>query len=382
MIHFHSKVFIMFFLFLILSGLSCSDGPTDSISEIEIPEAPKQMNDGWQVSTLDKQNINSETIGRLSSLVRNGEFGEIHSMHIVRHGLLVFDEYYKEDHSQERIHFLASVTKSIASTLIGVAINQGFIEGADQNIIDFFPQYANIINADPRKQSLKLCHLLTMTAGFEWIDGNGSMPESDDYKVHITAKDAVEYVLSKPIIHEPGTHFDYTGGCSILLSAIIEYTTGMSAEEFAETYLFTPLGITDFHFQHVHDGHTDLSGGLSLRPRDLAKIGQLFLNGGYLEENQIITEDWIAESARDWIATDDMEHYGFQWWLLPLNGLEGHTPHSNDIFFASGFGGQKLFVIPVLDMIIVFTGNCTNYEITDNSATLALYLYLIPSIMG
>jgi CubicO group peptidase (beta-lactamase class C family) len=375
----HLNIFVL--LVLIIYGLSCSDEPTNPVNQLEIPDIPQPLNDGWQVSTLAEQNMNSETIGRLSAFVRNGEFGEVHSMHIVRHGHLVFDEYYKKDHSADKTHFLASVTKSVASVLIGIAIKQGFIEGANQNIIDFFPEYVDIFNEDSQKQDLKLWHLLTMTAGFEWVDGNGSMPESDDYNVHITADNAVEYVLSKQIIYEPGTHFDYSGGCSILLSAIIGKTTGMSAEEFTDTYLFSPLGITEFHFQNVNDGHTDLIGGLSLKPRDLAKIGQLFLDGGYWKEQQIITEDWIIESTRDWIATDEWEHYGFQWWLLPLDGLKGHTLQSNDIFFASGFGGQKLYVINELDMVVVFTGSCTGYEITDNNAQFALYLYIIPSIM-
>lgn len=374
-------IIISLFFILTVSQMSCEDKSTDP-QRIDIPEQPQDIQDGWAISSMDDQQIDPEMIGQLSAAVQDGNFGEIHSMHIARHGHLVVDEYYREDHAQQDIHFLASVTKSIASILIGIAIRQGHILGIHQDIKDFFPQQSSHFDADPRKQSIKLWHLLTMSAGFHWQDGTGANPESDDYKVHITADDAADFILSKTLLHEPGTRFDYNGGCSILLSIIIKNMTGMHAQEYAAIHLFAPLGITDYHFQHIHDGHTDLNGGLSLRPRDLAKLGQLFLNDGRWNGQQIVTEEWINESVNDWIATDEVEHYGFQWWLRPLSNVQGHIPQSNDIFFASGFGGQKLFVIPYLDLIVVFMGSCVGYEITDNLATFALELYVIPSVYG
>ena len=173
-----------------------------------MPEIPAQTGDNWQVSSLDEQDINSGMIAELSAWIEQGEFGEIHSMQVARHGYLVFDEYYRSDHNTEFVHPLASVTKSVASVLIGIAIRLGYIGSIDQSIDNFFPDHQHIFESDPQKRDLTLYHLLTMSAGFEWSDGNGSVADSDEYIVHFTAEDVVEYSLSKPIIFEPGSQFN------------------------------------------------------------------------------------------------------------------------------------------------------------------------------
>ncbi|MHC4105654.1 MAG: serine hydrolase domain-containing protein [Planctomycetota bacterium] len=383
MIKLNEKTFTFLAAMLLLLTFSCSDDPAGP-TNIDIPEVPQQLGDGWPVSSLEEQGMDAEMIGKASYWIKNGDYGDIHSMHIVRHGYLVFDEYYRQDqnHGPDKLHNLNSVTKSVGSVLIGVAVQQGYLNGYEQSIIDFFPEYTAIINAHPQKQSLKLWHALTMTAGFEWVGGVGFQTHSDSYRMHHSS-DPVRFVLEKSIIRTPGTVFQYCDGLSMLLSGIIKNATGVHADEFAEAALFSPLGITDYQWKkHQGSDLAEFDGGLRLRPRDLAKIGQLYFNKGKWEGQQIVPEDWVTASVKDWIVADESEldSYGFQWWLRPLTGIEGHIPKANDIFYGSGFGGQKLYVIPDLDMVVVFTGNCTNNEVEGTMARQVLYWHIVKAV--
>jgi CubicO group peptidase (beta-lactamase class C family) len=362
---------VVFFLF----ALSCSDDPAGPDAQIQIPEVPQQLNDGWQVSSLEEQGMDAYRIGEAVHEIRHGDFEEVHGMLIVRHGRLVFEEYYLNDppHGTGELHNLNSVSKSVMSVLVGVAMQQGTIQDYEQSILDFFPEHAAIINADPDKAKLKLWHLLTMTAGLEWNGELGFEVGSDSWKLD-RSDDAVKFMLEKPIINPPGTTFLYCGGLSELLSATIRNLTGLQADEFAEQTLFAALGINDYQWYHNNDGLANASGGLRLRARDLAKIGQLYLDKGKWGEQQVVPESWVTESTKNWIANDQTEHYGFQWWLRPLTGVDGHNPQTNDIYFGSGFGGQLLYVVPKLDIVVVFQGNCTVNADTGGQ-------YLVPLII-
>lgn len=368
-------------ILLLIFFQGCADNSTSNNEVIDPPSVPVVTNDGWEVSTPEEQGLDAETIAELNNDISNGEFGEIHSMHIARNGYLILDEYYWPDHSEEKLHNLASVSKSVLSVLIGIAIKEGYIQSIDQSIADFFPEYSQIFENDTNKKEIKLHNLLSMTAGLEWIDGHANQNGSDCSNMD-NSEDAVEYILSRQVAAESGTQFHYCGGCSILLSAIIQSTTGLKADEFAEQYLFTPLGISNYECRHITDGHADFDGGLRLRPRDLAKIGQLYLNNGIWNGVEIVTAEWIETSTGVWSNPFGIEHYGFQWWLIPLSNIDGHEPQPNDIYFGSGFGGQKLFVIPNLNLVVVFTGNCTGYDVEDNQSIYALLLFIIPSIMN
>jgi CubicO group peptidase (beta-lactamase class C family) len=354
---------------LLITAASCSDNSVDP-ADLVLPEIPQQLDDGWQVSSLAAQGMNAQRISEAVHEIRHGDFEEVHAMLIVRHSRLVFEEYYVSNppHGVYELHALNSVTKSVMSVLVGVAVQQGYIHDTNQSILDFFPEHAAIINADPNKMNLKLWHLLTMTAGLEWNGELGFEVGSDSWKMN-HSDDAVKFMLEKPLINPPGTKFLYCGGLSELLSAIIRNLTGLQADKFAEQTLFSTLGIADYQWWHLNDGLASASGGLRLRARDLAKIGQLYLNKGKWGEQQVVPEGWVVESIKDWIATDETEHYGFQWWLRPLTGVAGHTPQTNDIYFGSGFGGQLMFVIPKLDLVAVFQGNCT-----ENAETASQYL--------
>ena len=142
-----------------------------------------------------------------------------------------------------------------------------------------------------------------------------------------------------------------------MLSSIIHKNTDMHADQFAERYLFEPLGISSYVWHHTDDGLTNTGSGLELCPRDLAKIGYLYINNGIWKTQQILSESWIYESTRAWIQVDDDLHYGFQWWLLPLAGIPDIVPQNNDIYWAAGLYGQTIFAIPTLSMVVVINAN-------------------------
>ncbi|MFC1550797.1 serine hydrolase domain-containing protein [Candidatus Neomarinimicrobiota bacterium] len=352
-----SNLSVLVATILSLIVYSCSEDATGPDTNTIIPEIPELQNDGWPVSSLEEQGMDAELLGEVSWEIRNGDFEEVHGLLIIKNGYLVFEEYYWEGHNNDFIHNLNSATKSIASAAIGIAVNQGLIIDIHQKIIDFFPEYADLLNLDPQKRNMELWHLLTMTAGFEWIDGVGFEPTSDNYAMR-HSDNAVRFVLEKPIDTEPGSEFFYNGGVTMLLDGIIRNLSGLSTDEFAQEFLFEPLGITNYQWNLLNEGHTDVDGGLKLRARDLAKVGKLYLNKGIWDDKRIVTEEWITSSITPWIQVDEQYHYGFQWWLESLVDVFGDDSAKNDVYLASGFGGQKLYVIPNLDIVVVFQGCC------------------------
>ncbi len=367
---------------LCLLTYSCSHKTTNSAPDFYLPEIPEQREDGWIVSSLEEQEMDAELIGQASWEIQNGDFEEVHGLLIVRHGKLVFEEYYWEEHDVDFLHNLNSITKSIASAAIGIAVDQGLITDAHQKVVDFFPEHAELINLDPKKREIELWHLLTMSAGFEWIAGVGFETFSDSYAM-MHSEDEIRFVLEKPIATDPGAEFFYNGGLTMMLDGIIRKVSGMGTDEFAQEFLFDPLGITFVNWKSYSEKYTSVDGGLQMRARDLAKIGQLYLNNGKWGNQQILSEDWINSSVTPWIQVDADYYYGFQWWLEPLRNIPGINSELDDIWLASGFGGQKLFVIPRFDMVVVFQGCChtnncpTGTEIVEQ---IILYNNIIQSI--
>jgi CubicO group peptidase (beta-lactamase class C family) len=367
---------------LCLLTFSCSHKTTTSAPEYILPEIPEQREDGWTVSSLEEQDMDPELIGQASWEIQNGDFEEIHGLLIIRHGKLVFEEYYWEDHNIDFLHNLNSITKSIASAAVGIAVDQGLILDINKKISDFFPEHADLINLDPQKREMELWHLLTMSAGFEWTAGVGFETFSDSYAM-MHSDDEIRFVLEKPIVTEPGAEFFYNDGLTMILDGIIRKVSGEGTDEFAQEFLFDPLGITSVHWKSYSDIYTSVDGGLQMRARDLAKIGQLYLDNGKWENQQIISEDWIKSSVTPWIQADADYYYGFQWWLEPLINVPGIDSQLNDIYLGSGFGGQKLLVIPRLDLVVVFQGCCHTNDCppaTEIVEQVILYNNIIPSI--
>jgi CubicO group peptidase (beta-lactamase class C family) len=268
---------------------------------------------------------------------------------IVRNGYLVMEANVWPFQPRAR-HMILSITKSITSALVGMAIEDGFVDNVDQPVLSFFSD-RQIAHRDARKEAVTIEHLLTMTSGFDCEQDEcvvGEMVASDDW---------VQYVLDLPMVADPGESFAYCTVNSFLLSAILQKATGLSAKTFAEEHLFAPLGIKGVMWPSSPDRVSRGGTGVGMFPRDLAKIGQLYLRRGMWEGAQVVPVAWVESSVQEHYAESVHDGYGYQWWvekpsLLARFGLARFIP----VFDARGYGGQFIFVIPSLDMVVVICG--------------------------
>jgi CubicO group peptidase (beta-lactamase class C family) len=286
--------------------------------------------------------IDSAALAEMFDFVRERKI-PVHSVQIVRHGRLVLDAYFYPYRAGMR-HDVASVTKSITSTLVGIAIDKGLIRNVRQPVISFFPS-RSITSLDTRKRVMTLEHLLTMQAGWDC----GFEPnEARLFEMRRTG-DWPQFMLDLGMVAEPGTRWAYCSGNCHVLSAILAQTTGTNALAFARRELFTPLGIEDVMWSADVHGNNHGWGDLQLHPRDMAKIGQLFLQRGRWHDRPLISETWIREATRSHVErTSNRDHYGYFWWVKG-NDFPG-------MFEAVGRGGQRINVWPARDLVIVFTG--------------------------
>lgn len=367
-----NTVSIYFSIFLLLILVGCKETVESTALNRPVQEA-----DGWPTASLSEAGLQPNRFDDLLKHIEDEDYGNLHSILLVKDGRLVFEEYFN-GYERERKQDVASVTKSITSALIGIAIEQGVIESVDQSLADLLPEYADLIRSDPAKEELTLRHILTMSSGLEWDEE--TYPYSDrrnDANRMKYESDGVHFILRRPIVNDPGTQFQYAGANSMLLSAIIKSRTGMNADVFAANTLFRPLGIHDTRWEQYANGLTDTDGGLSMRPRDMAKIGLLFLNGGQWQGEQLIPQDWIEESTRGHIPAIANATYGYQWW-------RADTPvqaESVETFFASGYGGQKINVYPSLNTVIIFTNDWSDGDTNEIRNLNLATNYILPAIL-
>jgi len=287
---------------------------------------------GWRTSTPEEQGMDSEELTEVIDYLQRQRGFDIHSLLIIRNGYIVTDAYFYP-FAQNSKHDLASATKSFTSTLIGIAIDQGYIESVGQPVLDFFPEHT-VANLDANKEAMTLEDLLTMRSGFK-CSNQGS--QSTDVQMWMSS-DWVQFALDLPMSTEPGTHYNYCNQNSHLLSAIIQETTGMSALAFAQKYLFEPLGVSDVIWSADLQGNNCGWGDMKLSPHDMAKLGYLFLNDGVWDGQQVVSATWVK-------AATSGDRYGYQWWLKP-----------SGFYFATGVGGQEIWVLPDQNMVVVMTG--------------------------
>ena len=246
--------------------------------------------------------------------------------------------------------------------LIGIAIEKGFIEGIDQKLLDFYPEYdkADIANWDDRKAEITLQNLLTMRAGFAWNEGAGPYGSATNPTTPLfQSLDWMKHMIDLELSHDPGARFNYNSGVTMLLSGIIRNTTGMTAREFAEEYLYGPLGISVIDWEiGAPESISNTGWGAFLRSIDMAKIGYMVLNGGVWNGEQIVSKSWLDQSTTPHVNRGT-GGYGYQWWLEAQRDLPDHTPSQNDIWSANGWGGQFIFVVPLSNMVVVM--NAENY---------------------
>jgi CubicO group peptidase (beta-lactamase class C family) len=264
---------------------------------------------------------------------------QVHSVLIVRNGYVVTEAYFRP-YNQDRAHRLTSCTKSFLSALVGIAIEEGYLD-LDDEALDFFPG-RTIANDSPLKWEITVEDLLRMRSGLDWPESSVSYSSHDNVLWQMMAsRDWVQFVLDQPMATQPGTTFSYSTGDSQLLAAILERATGMSTQAFARTRLFEPLGVSSarWYWTSAPEGVAFGGGGLYLTPRDMARFGTLYLQGGVWEGQQVVPATWVEASVTP-------SQYGYQWWRL-----------SNGGYAALGYGGQRIAVVPDLELVVVITGD-------------------------
>jgi len=308
----------------------------------------------------------------LEKEIFDGNFGLMHSVLIVNDNKLIVEKYYNK-WQKDTIHDIQSATKSVASALIGIAIDKGFIKSVNKKMVSMFADFT-FDRSDSLKKTIRLKDMLTMSAGIQWNEQTimYNEPGNSLTDMYALEKNWIEYILKLPVTDTPGTKFNYSSGISILLGKIIEQSTKMSVQKFAEKYLFGPLGIQKYHWSEYF-GVAHCGGGLYLTPLDMAKIGNLYYNEGSLEGKQIISKNWIKESLLPRFRTDYKTSYGYQWWIM--DSLFDFRP----VPFASGNGWQFIFIIKEFKMVVVTTGH--NYAQEAPKTTMS-YTELIYSILS
>lgn len=296
--------------------------------------------EAWKSSSPEAQGMDSEQLARMFEYIKEKDIN-LHSLLIVRNGYLVTEAYW-QPYDQTTYHQMASVTKSVTGILVGIAIDKGYIKSADQPLLDFFPE-RTVANLDAKKQAITLEHLLSLTPGLSCMDRLGS-----DQAVQ-QSKDWVQYMLDLPMSDAPGTRFNYCTGALHLLSAVLQEATGMTARDFANEQLFQPLGIAPVppaRWGSDPQGITTGGFGLQLQPRDMAKLGYLYLNQGKWAGRQIVSSDWVAVSTTKHSVWEEQNRaYGYLWWLYPAQGY----------YAAMGMGGQQIHIVPKLNLVVVLT---------------------------
>lgn len=352
-------------------------------------QRPVPMDDGWQTASLTDVGMDPGPLVDLMERIDRGEYPNVHGILIVKEGKLVFEEYFdgyafsytgpwsslnkfrgkRIEFDSETPHDLASVTKSITSALVGIALHRGYLQSLDDPVFDYFPQYAHLRTGD--KERITLEHLLTMTSGLEWNELELWLGDMDHDLIRLfMVPDPVAYVLAKPLVDEPGTNWYYSGGGVNVLGEVVREGSGLRLDDFAERYLFSPLGITEAEWDFLNSDTVHASGNLKLCPRDMAKFGSLYLNGGRWQGQQIIPEAWIAASMAEsvsipWSSLAGILHeryvdipdthydgYGYLWWLATYE-VDGRPVNAAQ---ATGWGGQWIGLFPDLEMVVVLTG--------------------------
>ena len=361
-------------------------------------QPPENTEDGFATGSLDEVNIKAAPIKRAVNEIYAGRFKEVHSMLIFKDNKLVLEEYFQGHqyqwdapyHHGEWVtwdrnmpHRIMSVTKSITSTCVGIAIDHGFIESVHQSIFDYLPDHQHL--KTDGKDRITIEHLLTMTSGLEWDEWHAplSSGKNDIVGIWFQDKDPVSFILERPLVDEPGTSYTYSGGNMIVLGEIIRNATKMGIDEFSRKYLFEPLGVDSSDWElRFKNGVIETGGSLVITPRDMAKIGVTFLNQGVWNGKQIISGQWVEKSATSFPGNQGINipgeqsgrnGYSYSWWIKTyfVSGKK------INMYSAGGWGGQHIMVLPKINMVVVFTGG--NY-VSKRPPFKILKDYILPAL--
>jgi len=317
----------------------------------------------------------------LVSRIKSKQIAELNGLVVVRHGYVVLEEYANGSFAGQ-VHEMQSVTKSVTSLLMGIAIDQGKISGVDAKALDFFPEYSDFKNMDDRKRAVTLKSILMMESGINFYED--PYEGSPLQQLNSSRGDWLRIIFDQPMNAAPGELWQYNSGGVISLGGVIFNATRTTADEFARQNLFEPLGISIANWYKGNpNGLPHMGGGLSLRAADLARIGYLVLRKGAWGDRRIVSEKWINESTAHLVRNprtfgSHPTDYGYLWWLLPLDNVSS-TGRDTDIVTASGAKGQWLFIVPKYDLVVAVTSNGQGFTGYIDPVDF-LYSYILPAI--
>jgi CubicO group peptidase (beta-lactamase class C family) len=360
---FRSKVYAG--LALALGTLVCAcggNGNNGRQAEVNpgVPEvltiAPESTGDGWRVSTPEAEGMDGAMLLGGLQAIRDGDYPRVDSVVVVKNNAVIAEGYFN-GYSRDTLHDVRSASKSVTSALAGIAIQQGLF-GIDDPIGQYIPQFESHANMDDRKRAITFRHLLHMNSGLDCDDWNSSSPGNEERMYG--SSDWIRFILNLRMARAPGEAPAYCTGGVVVLGHTISLRSGMTLDDFAMTYLFTPLGVQETGWRRSPDGRATGGGAMLLRPRDAAKFGSLFLNAGQWNGTPIVPESWVEESKIQ-VERLGSNGYGLLWWKRRM-----FVPGTDQTgFFAWGNGGNFIFVIPAHRLLVVFTGSNYNSDSGD-----------------
>lgn len=390
--------------FLAATMIGCSARPEVVVPDVKTPDSSEQEaialanrsqavagatgledtwvypGETWAVSDPEAEGIDAAVVDSIIADIRAGEYGLVDAFFLARHGRVVANERFVQDYESiaanydttnyqynydhpdwhpylkgTKLHTLQSVTKSVTSAALGIAIDEGLIPGVDVPVMPYFESYEPYVT-DQRKQSTTLEDLLTMRSGLKWTTTGGYSSTEHSTILMENSDEWIRFILSQPTDTIPGTRYQYNDGASVLVGKVLREATGKRADEWAREKLFEPIGIREFYWKITPDGEVDTEGGLYLRTEDLARIGYLFLRGGVWKGEQLISKEWVQTSTAPIVADVQPNNnrqdpgYGYQWWVTDQKNGE------TKVFAGNGYGGQFVLVSPEHDLVAVFNG--------------------------
>jgi CubicO group peptidase (beta-lactamase class C family) len=330
--------------------------------------APADMHDGIAVGDIAHSELGIATAETIVRAILDGTYKDVHSVLLYQNGKLVMEEYFY-GYNAQRTHQLRSATKSVVSALAGIAIDRGAISGVNERVL---PQmsYSSYANPDPRKAAITLGDFLSMSSGLDCNDHSATSPGRET--VLDDSPDWVKATLDLPMINDPGTKGYYCSGGVAVVGRMTENAVHMQLPEFAQKYLFGPLDIAHTSWTWNYDlTNADKEySQIHLRPRDMLKLGVLFVQDGRWHGKQVISSAWVRASLAEHSDVDNVS-YGYFWWRPWLNVGTARGFQHVDVIAAQGNGGQKIYIVPQYKLIAVFTGGGYNAESTPPNTIMA-----------
>ena len=374
------KASLRIFLVLIIA-ISCNDKkeespyPADEFIKSGLYLGDYYPSESWRECSPGEVGMDKEKLEACNNEIARliGMDYEIHSVLVIKEGYIVAEQYYNKYFKKDIEHIIHSCTKSFTSAAVGIAVDKGYLDGVDEKMYEFFPEY-QIADFTEAKKSITIRDLLTMSAGLDWheLGLSYSDPQNTFYQWR-RVEDRIGFILDRPVVYQPGSTHEYNSGCSDLLSIIVQKTTGMRTDSFASKYLLVPIGIKDYYWAIDPAGHAVGYGQMRMTSRNMARFGYLYLKNGWWEDEQLISEAWIAESRDKQIPVQispGASYYGYQFWVTDFG-----------MYTAMGYGGQWIMILPDYEMIVVFTNDFEEGDADKwNTPIRLLTDYIIPGV--